>query len=72
MSESRRGEERQTSQAAATSLIEQCAARVFEARQSARVIERIVTKEPTYDTTRCPVRELVDPRSVREALQPAG
>ncbi|KQS55883.1 hypothetical protein ASG17_07485 [Brevundimonas sp. Leaf363] len=72
VSESRRGEERQTSQAAATSLIEQCAARVAEARQSARVIERIVTKEPTYDPSRCPVRELVDPRSVREALQPAG
>lgn len=57
---------------ALTSEIERCAARVTEARQSARVIERIVTKEPTYDENRCPVRELVDPDQLRQALQPAG
>ncbi|HVK91531.1 MAG TPA: hypothetical protein VM468_09050, partial [Mycoplana sp.] len=34
---------------AVASEIDRCAARVAEARQSARVIERIVTKEPTYD-----------------------
>lgn len=57
---------------AVASEIERCAARVTEARQSARVIERIVTKEPTYDENRCPVRELVDPDQLRQALQPAG
>lgn len=56
---------------AVTSEIERCAARVTEARQSARVIERIVTKEPTYDANRCPVRELVDPDQLRQALQPS-
>lgn len=70
LSETRRGNETATAQAAATSLIQQCSARVAEARASARVIERIVTKEPTYDANRCPVRELVDPDSLREALGP--
>lgn len=55
---------------AVTSEIDRCTARVAEARQSARVIERIVTKEPTYDQNRCPVRELVDPDQLRQALQP--
>lgn len=55
---------------AVASEIERCAARVTEARQSARVIERIVTKEPTYDQNRCPVRELVDAGQLRQALQP--
>jgi hypothetical protein len=70
LSETRRGNETATAQAAANSLIQQCSARVAEARASARVIERIVTKEPTYDANRCPVRELVDPDSLREALGP--
>lgn len=47
-----------------------CTARIAEARRSARVIETIVTKEPTYDANRCPVRELVDPGQLREALDP--
>ena len=47
-----------------------CTARIAEARRSARVIETIVTKEPTYDANRCPVRELVDPDRLREALDP--
>lgn len=49
-----------------------CTALVNEARRSAVVIEKIVTKEPTYDANRCPVRELVDPDSLREALTGAG
>nr|WP_313418507.1 hypothetical protein [Brevundimonas diminuta] len=57
---------------AVASEIDRCAARVAEARQSCRVIERIVTKEPTYDENRCPVRSLVDPDELRRALQPAG
>lgn len=68
--ESTRVRERGVAQAAANNLIQQCAARVEEARRSARVIERIVTKEPTYDENRCPVRELVDPGQLRDALGP--
>ena len=49
-----------------------CTALVNEARRSAVVIEKIVTKEPTYDANRCPVRELVDPDSLREALTGPG
>lgn len=49
-----------------------CAALVNEARRSAVVIEKIVTKEPTYDQDRCPVRELVDPDRLREALTAPG
>lgn len=48
----------------------QCDAEISAARSSARVIERIVTKAPTYDPNRCPVRELVDPGQLREALDP--
>lgn len=49
-----------------------CSALVNEARRSAVVIEKIVTKEPTYDANRCPVRELVDPDRLREALTDPG
>lgn len=68
--EATRVREQGVAQAAANSLIQQCAARVEEARRSARVIERIVTKEPTYDADRCPVRELIDPGQLRDALGP--
>lgn len=70
--EAARGREQATAQAAANSLIKQCGARVEEARRSARVIERIVTREPTYDENRCPARELVDPGSLRDALSPGS
>lgn len=69
--EATRVREQGVAQAAANNLIQQCAARVEEARRSARVIERIVTREPTYDENRCPVRELVDPGQLRDALGPA-
>lgn len=68
--ETLRAGEAATANAAAASLVEQCAARVAEARQSARVIERIVTKEPTYEPNRCPVRERIDPGLLRGALVP--
>lgn len=66
-----RRDERADSRMATDQLVAQCDARVAEARRSARVIERIVTKEPTYDENRCPVRSLVDPGELRRALQPA-
>ena len=67
-----RRDESANSRMATDQLVAQCDARVAEARRSARVIERIVTKEPTYDENRCPVRSLVDPGELRRALQPAG
>lgn len=66
--ETLRAGETASARAAAASMLQQCDARIAEARRSARVIERIVTKEPTYDENRCPVRELVDPGLVRDAL----
>lgn len=67
-----RRDERANARMAVDQLEGQCAARVDQARRSARVIETIVTKEPTYDETRCPVRSLVDPGQLRDALRPAG
>ncbi|MFC5370946.1 hypothetical protein ACFPIF_00165 [Brevundimonas faecalis] len=69
-SETLRNREAADARKAVASEIDRCAARVAEARQSARVIERIVTKEPAYDQNRCPVRSLVDPDQLRQALQP--
>jgi hypothetical protein len=68
--ETLRAGEAATARAASASQIQQCAARVAEARASARAIETIVTREPTYDQNRCPVRELVDPGQLRDALRP--
>ncbi len=70
--ETLRKQESEKARRAAASDAAQCIARVAEARQSARIIERIVTKEPTYDENRCPVRSLVDPRELQRALQPSG
>ena len=67
-----REDERANARMAVDRLEEQCAARVDAARRSARIIETIVTKEPTYDETSCPVRSLVDPGQLRDALRPRG
>lgn len=72
LSEHNRQAEAIIAREAAASLIEQCGARVAEARASARVVERIVTKEPSYDEDRCPVRSVVDPDLLRDALTPAS
>lgn len=71
LSEHNREAEAFIAQEAAADLIEQCGARVAEARASARVVERIVTQEPRYDEDRCPVRSVVDPDLLRDALTPA-
>jgi len=63
--------EQKASRAAVAQLADQCDARVSEARRSTRIIEHIVTKEPTYDENRCPVRSLVDPDQLRSALRPS-
>lgn len=69
-SEAARSKENDRAVIAVSSEREACAAQVDAARRSARTIETIVMKEPTYDQNRCPVRELVDPDRLREALTP--
>jgi len=69
-SEALRKQETQTAGNAVDQLLEQCRAEVAAARSSARVIERIVTRPPTYDENRCPVRSSVDLGSLRDALTP--
>lgn len=66
--EALRGKETQAAGDAVVDLVQQCRAEVAAARASARVIERIVTKESAYDENRCPVRSTVDAGSLREAL----
>lgn len=46
-----------------------CDVRVAAARRSALAIHALVTKEPTYDADRCPVRSLLDPVQLRDSLQ---
>jgi hypothetical protein len=70
LGEARRKLERQTAVAAIAADRRSCEARVAAARKSAVAIERIVTKEPAYDTRRCPVREPVPLGSLRDALAP--
>lgn len=70
LSEGRRGLEGQNAREAASEAANVCNARVAQARASARVIEKIVTKEPTYDESRCPRRELVPADQLRDAISP--
>ena len=70
LSEGRRGLEGQNAREAASEAASVCNARVAQARASARVIEKIVTKEPTYDENRCPRRELVPADQLRDAISP--
>ena len=72
LSEGRRGLETQNAREAASEAASVCNARVAQARASARVIEKIVTKEPTYDANRCPRRELVPADQLRDAISPPG
>jgi len=48
----------------------QCDARVSAARKSANAIRTIVEKVPTYDSTGCPVRSVIGPRELSDALAP--
>ena len=50
----------------------QCDLRVKEARASAITIRRIVDAPPKSDAAGCPLRVVVDPGSLRDALQPAA
>jgi len=50
----------------------QCELRVKEARASAITIRRIVDAPAKSDPAGCPLRVVVDPGSLRDALQPAA
>lgn len=66
-SERIRGMERRNAITATNEAGLACQARVDAARASAQKIETLVTKEPVYDAQHCPVRTLLDARSLRDA-----
>lgn len=75
--ENRRGVELDRADAALAEAEVSCLAQIADARRSARAIESIVTKEPTYvqSDPLCPAvvqRELVDPDRLRDALAPSS
>lgn len=70
-SERLRGAETAEARTALAEAAGQCEARVASARKSAAAIAAIVTKEPRRDPQGCPVRQLVDPGQLRDALAPA-
>lgn len=69
-SEGRRADDQENANQAASYAAASCLTQIERARASARVIERIVTQEPAYDENRCPVRSLVDPDQLRDAIAP--
>lgn len=62
-----RGVERSDAIKATNEAGKACQARVDAARASAAKIEALVTKEPKYDAQHCPVRVLLDSRSLSNA-----
>lgn len=64
-----RRQEGSTARAAAQADAAQCSSRVAEARRSALAIHDIVSTEVPHDPQGCPVRVLVDPGRLRDALQ---
>lgn len=58
--------------AAVTAANQSCDARLVEARRSTKIIERIVNAPAKSDASGCPVRSLVDPGELRDALNPGG
>lgn len=54
--------------AAYNQLSGQCEARVAAARKSALAIHALIEKDPPRDPQGCPVRQLVDPAGLRDAL----
>jgi hypothetical protein len=71
-SESRRAAEAGQAVKAVSEAEIACDARVAQARRSAQAIRTIIEREVPRDPNGCPVRQLVDPDSLRDALRPAG
>lgn len=69
-SESLRVKEGREAVAAVNATAAACDGRVARARAAASAIRSIVTQEPRYDASHCPVRQLVDPGQLRDALAP--
>jgi hypothetical protein len=70
-SEGLRKAESKTAVAAVNATETACAARVDAARRSADAIIKLISKEPRRDPQGCPIRELLDARSLRNATRPA-
>lgn len=67
-SESLRDKETAEAVAAYNHLSAQCDARVAAARKQALAIHALIEKDPPRDPHGCPVRQLVDPDGLRDAL----
>lgn len=66
-----RTREQTVAQASAGDQAKMCQARVDEARRSSAAITTLISKESAHDPqTGCPVRSLMDPGELRDALQP--
>lgn len=66
-----RSQEATRATAAVSDMALACNARVAKARQSAAAIAALITKEPKRDPQGCPLRALLDPRELRDAIAPA-
>lgn len=69
-SEGLRVRELATAVAAVNSGERACASRVAAARRSAAAIATLISKEPRRDPQGCPLRELLDAGSLRNATRP--
>lgn len=67
-SEALRGQEFDQAVSAITEADRSCDTRVERARKSATAIERIVTRDVPVDAANCPIRELIDHRSLCESV----
>lgn len=70
-SERLRKAEAEVARGALQSAEKSCGVRLAEARRSAAAIRSIVTQEPSHDAQGCPVRGVVPPNQLRDALQPS-
>ena len=70
-SERLRSEENDEARVALSEAEQSCTTRLAEARRSAAAIRSIVTEETRRDQNGCPVRGVVDPGRLRDALQPS-
>lgn len=68
--EARRRREDETATAAIDAVQSDCARRIAAARQSAQAIADLVNEETPDDPNGCPVRQLVDPVRLRNAVLP--
>jgi hypothetical protein len=68
--EALRATEAKTAREAVDAVQSQCDARVKQARASAKTIKELVYAPVKLDANNCPVRSVLDPDRLRDALQP--